>query len=105
MENVLSPEKVLPRDILQDVETVESILRRHGALKIILYGSLARGDYQADSDIDICVDGIPADRYFRVLAECLMETHRRVSVLNLEDTQGYLRERILREGKILYESQ
>lgn len=105
MEKLLLTEKEFPRDILRDIEKVESILVRHGALKIILYGSLARGDYRLDSDIDICFEGIPDEKYFRAIAECLMETHRRVSVLNFEDIQGYLRERILKEGRILYERQ
>lgn len=57
MEKLLLTEKEFHHDILRDIEKVESILLRHGALKIILYGSLARGDYRVDSDIDICFEG------------------------------------------------
>ena len=103
MEKVLLREMQFPNDIVQDLQTVESILLRHGARKIILYGSLARGDYRADSDIDICCEGIPPEHYFRALAECLMATQRRVSVLDFASIQGYFKERLLREGKILYE--
>ena len=103
MEKLLLKETQFPDDIVQAIKAVESILLRHGARKIILYGSLARGDYRADSDIDICCEGIPPEHYFRALAECLMATQRRVSVLDFASIQGYFRERILREGKILYE--
>ena len=103
METLSLREMQLPDDIVQDIKTVESILLRHGAQKIILYGSLARGDYRADSDIDICCEGIPPDHYFRALAECLLASQRRVSVLDFASIQGYFRERLLREGKILYE--
>lgn len=103
METLLLKEMQFPDDIVQDIKIVESILLRHGAQKIILYGSLARGDYRADSDIDICCEGIPPEHYFRALAECLMATQRRVSVLDFASIQGYFRERVLREGKILYE--
>ena len=92
-----------PADISRDIETVESILVRHGANKIILYGSLARGDYRADSDIDICYEGISDEKYFRAWAECLMAADRRTSVLDFKDIYGHLKERILKEGKILYE--
>ena len=93
----------LSEEIRQDIEKIATILLRHGAHRIILYGSLARGDYRPDSDIDVCVEGIPDDQYFRVLAECLMRSAPRVSVLNFEDTSGYFRQRVIDEGKILYE--
>jgi predicted nucleotidyltransferase len=103
MERLLLTKRAFPDDILQDIQKVESILLHHGAMKIILYGSLAKGDYRADSDIDVCVEGIPDENYFRAIAECLMIIQRPVSILDFQNVRGYLRERILKEGKILYE--
>src|SRR5215471_2121181 len=103
MEKLLLEKTRFPDDIVRDIDTIKSILLRYGAWKIIVYGSVARGDYQADSDIDICCEGIPPEHYFRALAECLMATQRRVSVLDFASLQGYFKERILSEGKILYE--
>ncbi|MGQ9558713.1 MAG: nucleotidyltransferase family protein [Desulfurispora sp.] len=34
----------------------EPILRRHGAVKAAIFGSLARGDQHPDSDVDILVE-------------------------------------------------
>ncbi|MGQ9826339.1 MAG: nucleotidyltransferase family protein [Chloroflexus sp.] len=93
----------LPPDILDDVEKAKSILVHHGAQRIILYGSLARGDYRLGSDIDLCVEGIPDNEYFRTVAECLMEIDRPVSVIDLKDIKGYFREVVLREGEVVYE--
>jgi predicted nucleotidyltransferase len=92
---------ILPDDITQDLAVIEQILLGYGAKKIILYGSLARNDYHSHSDIDICVDGLPTGNYFRALAECLMQTTRPTSILDFKDTYGYLRERILAEGKLI----
>lgn len=103
MKKLLLTETTLPPEIVQDIHRVVSIMRGHGAVEVILYGSLARGDYRGDSDIDICVIGLPDENYFRALAECLMNARRRVSVLDFEDTAGYFRDRILREGRVLYE--
>lgn len=101
MEYVQLTDRALPKDILQDIWTIEEVLLQHGATKVILYGSLARGDYRADSDIDICVEGLPSKNYFRAFAECMMQTQHPMSVLDFADTYGYLRERILAEGKII----
>lgn len=101
MENLQLTDKAFPHDILQDIQTIETILLYHGAAKVILYGSLARGDYHPESDIDICVEGLPDKNYFRAFAECMMQTQRPMSVLDFEDTHGYLRKRILQEGIII----
>ncbi len=103
MDKLLLRKNDFPKDILQDIRRVGSILLRHGALRIILYGSLARGDYRANSDIDFCVEGLPDELYFRAIAECLMISRRPVSVLDFKTVHGYLREKILQEGRILYE--
>ncbi len=101
MESLQLTDKTFPKDILEDIQMIEDILLDYGAAKIILYGSLARGDYHANSDIDICVEGLPNRNYFRAFAECLMQTQRSMSVLDFADTYGALRARILEEGKII----
>ncbi len=104
MENMTRVNGKLPRAIVRDIEKIKQILQRFGAKKIILYGSVARGEYTSESDIDVCFEGLPDSNYFPALAECLMKIDRRVSILDFENVKGYLRRRILEEGKILYES-
>ncbi len=94
----------IPEDVADELKTFESILRKHGATKIILYGSMARGDFREDSDIDLCFEGIPAYDYFRALSECLMHAKRRLNLVDFESTRGYLRENIIAEGKTIYAS-
>lgn len=92
----------LPAEVFDDLNAFERILREHGAKKIILYGSMARGDFHKDSDMDLCFEGIPEYDYFRVLSECLMHAKRRLNLIDFESTRGRLRENILMEGKIIY---
>lgn len=93
----------LPPDVARELDRLVGILIKHGARQILLYGSYARGDFGPTSDLDLCVEGLPPDRYFRAWAECLMTTDRHVSLLDLADVKGYLRERILSEGRIIYD--
>lgn len=62
---------------------------------------MARGTYRPDSDIDICVQGFPSQNFFRAIAECLMISHRLLSIVDFANSHGYFRERILAEGKVL----
>lgn len=78
-----------------------SVLSRYGANQVILYGSMARETYRPNSDIDLCVEGLPSKNFFRALAECLMASHLSLSIVDFDDSQGYFRERILAEGRIL----
>jgi hypothetical protein len=92
----------MPEIPRRDLQQVVDILKRHGAKKIILYGSYARGTATPASDLDLCEEGIPSTNYFRAWAECLMTVSSHVSILDLITVQGYLRERILREGEVIY---
>ena len=103
MEKLVMKKGKFSTEIMNDIKKIESILIRYGAAKVILYGSLAREDYKPDSDIDMCYEGIPDESYFRVVAECLMKTQRRVSILDFKNIKGYLKQRIIEEGKLLYE--
>ena len=42
---------------------------RYGARRVVLVGSLARGDFRLGSDIDLVVEGLPEDALFRAGAD------------------------------------
>ncbi|MGD1853349.1 MAG: nucleotidyltransferase family protein [Leptolyngbyaceae cyanobacterium] len=101
MEKLAIEHALFPADVLLDLTMAGSVLSRYGANQVILYGSMARGTYRPDSDIDLCVAGLPSKNFFRALAECLMASHRSLSIVDFDTSHGYFRERILAEGKIL----
>jgi predicted nucleotidyltransferase len=43
----------------------EMLADRYGVRRVVLVGSLARGDFGATSDIDLAVEGLPHDALFR----------------------------------------
>ena len=95
--------EALPQRYQEDVASAVKTLQRFGAERVILYGSLARGDARADSDLDICVEGLPDENYFSALGECLLHSKNSISVIDLHSSYGLLRNRILQEGLVLYE--
>lgn len=44
------------------------LIRHYGAKRVVLFGSLARGDLHRHSDIDLAVWGIPASKFYRAVA-------------------------------------
>ena len=80
--------ETLPHRYQKDVASAVKTLQRFGAERVILYGSLARGDERADSDLDICVEGIPAENFFSALGECLLHSEHSISVIDLQSSYG-----------------
>ena len=95
--------EALPQRYQKDVASAVKTLQRFGAERVILYGSLARGDAREDSDLDICVEGLPDENYFSALGECLLHSKNSIKMIDLHSSYGLLRNRILQEGLVLYE--
>jgi predicted nucleotidyltransferase len=79
---------------------LKQILARHHIEKAILFGSRAKGDYTAGSDVDLAVIGDE-----KQLSDALNEESHLVyyfDVVNLEKIQNQkLKEHIRRVGKVL----
>ena len=90
-----------------DFERVVDVRRAHGTRKITLFGSFVRGEAVPDSDIDLIVafagpTGLLAlVRLERELSEAL---GRGVDLPTEESISPYLRERIQREQRVIYEA-
>ncbi len=93
----------LPVDFRKELDQVVHILGNYNARRVILYGSVARGDFRDDSNLDICVEGLDSTLFFRALGECLIAIERPVSLVDFANTYGYFRQRIVDEGKVIYE--
>lgn len=80
---------------------IVDILVKKGATRVVLFGSLARGRFGLDSDIDIAVEG-PVD-VFAAEGEASRATGFDVQVVRLEEAPPALRTRIASEGRDLRE--
>jgi predicted nucleotidyltransferase len=72
--------------------------------KIVLIGSLAGQErFGPHSDIDLCVEGMPAKRYFQAVGELLtLSEDFDIDLIPLEDATPEMKERAMK-GKVLYE--
>lgn len=76
--------------VQDDLERAIEYLKSIGCSEIFVFGSIARGDYREDSDLDIAVRGIPAERFFAVYGELMTRLSRPVDLvdLNLQERFG-----------------
>lgn len=77
---------------------------RHGAGNVRVFGSIARGDARADSDIDFLVDVEPGRTLLDVIAlehDLQALLGRKVDVLTGAGLSPYLQQRILAEAASL----
>lgn len=71
---------------------------RYGVTKVILFGSLARGEAHEHSDVDLAVAGLPLTRYFAAMADLNELFGTPVDLLELEVAGPSLQARLQAEG-------
>ncbi len=83
--------------------------RRHAALAVYLFGSLARGTEKADSDIDVAIlfEQAPASTLeaqpFELQSELSEALGGRVDLVTLNCASADLVHRVLRDGHLVFE--
>jgi predicted nucleotidyltransferase len=79
---------------------VEVLASEFGARRVVLFGSLARGEARPDSDIDLAVEGLPPTATFRAMARAAEVAGRHVDLVPLEGVRPEVLAIIEREGEV-----
>lgn len=90
-------------DVITRCRQVEADIRRLGVRRIALFGSLARGEANADSDVDLLVEFEPGGKsfdHFLALSELLERLlGRRVDLVTTEALSPCIGPHILAEAE------
>ncbi|SNR61014.1 type VII toxin-antitoxin system MntA family adenylyltransferase antitoxin [Desulfurobacterium atlanticum] len=105
MTNITPKSKQTENKVQRIINDIITTLIPYGPEKIILFGSRARGDFRINSDIDIAVDLRLSFREKRKLKEKLdnISGLYSVDIVFLPDVNKSFKNKILKEGKVLYE--
>jgi predicted nucleotidyltransferase len=86
-----------------DLTEAVEILRKYGAKRILIFGSLCRtGRFHPGSDIDIAVEGIPSQRFIRAAADLMMSMDWPIDLKPLEELDDVFRDTIIQKGELIY---
>ena len=108
-------EPVDPQEAMAQIEAMtQQIVQRFHPLKIILFGSYARGGITVDSDVDLLVVMEVSGSKRRQASEIDLALSERTLPLDLivvtpqeyeqyRDVMGHIIYPVVREGKVLYE--
>lgn len=82
---------------------VDALVREFHVTRVVLFGSLARGDARASSDVDLLVEGLAKDRFIEAcaLADRLMGDAY-VDLVPVELARPEIRARAEAEGEVLH---
>ncbi len=87
---------------------VQEIVRVVKPSKVLLFGSRARGDFRANSDVDLCVVGKQCDEdlWNQLLISVQEDPHTllKVDLVEFETLSNTHQSEVKKDGVILYES-
>jgi len=87
------------KPIMRKLQSHRRQIKKFGVIKLGLFGSAARGDMKAGSDVDVVVefDKTTYKRYlsFKTFLENILD--RNVDLLTLPSVQGRLKEQIMKD--------
>ncbi len=87
------------------LKQIVSILRKHDAKKISLFGSYARGEEKKGSDVDLIVEFRPKKSLMDLVGieqEVAKKTGVKVDLLTPNSLSPYISGKVAREAKVLY---
>jgi uncharacterized protein len=91
-----------PLELLQQRrEDIRRMAAQHGAYNIRVFGSVARGEARADSDIDLLIEkGLTTSSWFPagLVLELEEMLGQRVEIVTEKALSPYLRDHVLREA-------
>ena len=93
--------KKLPNSYQDDIKKAIEILKENGAKEVFIFGSIANGKFNINSDIDIAVRVIEADKFYKVASILMFELENEFDLIDLDDKENRFSQMLLKVGGLL----
>ena len=73
----------------EDIDIAKDLLKKEGCQSIYLFGSLVTGKIHQNSDIDIGIKGLPAEKFIRVYAKLDRSLSNNVDLVDFDENSKF----------------
>lgn len=91
----------LPDYYRKDIKKAVKILKENGAREVYIFGSIANGKFNENSDIDIAVKGLDAKKFYKVASILMFELENQFDLVDLDDKNNRFSQMLLKIGGML----
>ena len=91
----------LPHSYQEDIKKATQILKENGAKEVFIFGSIANGKFNENSDIDIAVKGLNEKDFYKVASMLMFELKNEFDLIDLDDKQNRFSQMLLTVGGLL----
>lgn len=91
----------LPYSYQEDIKKATQILKENGAKEVFIFGSIANGKFNENSDIDIAVKGLEEKDFYRVASILMFELENEFDLIDLDDKENSFSQMLLKVGGLL----
>lgn len=91
----------LPNSYKQDIKKATKTLKENGAKEVYIFGSIANGKFNENSDIDIAVKGLNEKDFYRVASILMFEMENEFDLIDLDDAGNRFSQMLLKIGGLL----
>jgi len=91
--------KQLPEQYQTNIIRAVEILKQGGCTEVFLFGSLASGNFNPRSDIDLAVRGCPPGNFFHLLGQLIFRLDYPVDLIDLDSGDPFARF-LIQKGKL-----
>ena len=91
----------LPNSYKDDIKKATKILKENGAKEVFIFGSIANGKFNENSDIDIAVRGINEKDFYKVAGILMFELENEFDLIDLDDKENRFSKMLLKVGGLL----
>lgn len=91
----------LPNSYQEDIKKAIAILKENGAKEVFIFGSIANGKFNENSDIDIAVKGISQENFYKIASILMFELQNEFDLIDLDDKENRFSQMLLDIGGLL----
>lgn len=91
----------LPYSYQDDIKKATKILKENGAKEVFVFGSIANGKFNENSDIDIAVKGLNEKDFYKVASILMFELENEFDLIDLDDKENRFSQMLLKVGGLL----